>query len=285
MPTAGRTQLASDRFSRDSPTVAKRVTFGQRKFVREMDAKVRRDASGQLIAFDGFENLAGKIRRGRSGFGFKGGWFPPGRRKKSGTIINAPPDQVFGIERDGQRLLEIGGGTTLCRDLEAPLLGDVDSETFFSFVLHRKSDPEVVKDAFFQFHISQAGRVGRRGNREKIGFGVTSKSFPFVKNRNQISNTAVKLPNEILLCVANVSVDDQNRCQVKLRVYQADEEVDEDVPDFWTVTSSYQPVADDLSRVVLSTGTNSSWHVDHLRIGRTWSSVVSGAAFKAEPAQ
>ena len=67
------------RYSRSHPGHGARIPFGQRHFVRKIEAAVR-DAAGQaLLAYDGFENLAGRIQRDRSGFGWSGGW-QSGRR-------------------------------------------------------------------------------------------------------------------------------------------------------------------------------------------------------------
>jgi ferric-dicitrate binding protein FerR (iron transport regulator) len=93
------------RYLRSEPSRANHIPFGQRQFVRRIDEQVREAASGELLAYDGFENLAGQLRRDRSGFGWSGGWESAGLgRGPLAEVIDAPDGVVFGKDRSGRRL-------------------------------------------------------------------------------------------------------------------------------------------------------------------------------------
>ena len=65
------------RFTRAAPNRPHRIPFGQRQFVRRIESDIRNAAGAGLLAYDGFENLAGQLRRGRSGFGWAGAGYLP----------------------------------------------------------------------------------------------------------------------------------------------------------------------------------------------------------------
>lgn len=280
----------ASRFQREAPKVGRRVTFGQRNFVRNLEAEVQRNAKGDLIAFDGFENVAGKLRRGRSGFGWNGGWHPPGRRKKMGQVIDAPGDEVFGVKRKGQKLLELQGDTALLRALQSPILvGDGEensSELFVSFVLERIEDnaTEVSRgsdDSFFKFGLISPESSGRRhgsdNSQSQISFGVTSQSTPFAKSGMRVADAAVKLRDTPMLFVAQISKNGQDQFQVRVRIYEKGESRDAFVPKHWTVTLSNATSTSlsNLTHVRLESGKNGCWQIDHLCIGKSWASVTS----------
>jgi ferric-dicitrate binding protein FerR (iron transport regulator) len=97
------------RYLRSNPAAGARIPLEMRKFVRRIEADVRESSGAGLLAYDGFENLAGRIRRGRSGFGWSGGWLPSFRGRGSmGAIVDAPDDTVFGLSRRGRRVQDDG---------------------------------------------------------------------------------------------------------------------------------------------------------------------------------
>ncbi len=109
-------------YLRSEPSRANHIPFGQRQFVRRIDEQVREAASGALLAYDGFENLAGHLRRDRSGFGWSGGWEAAGfGRGPLAEVIDAPHGIVFGKDRAGRRLLSLQGGESLRRQFEKPI--------------------------------------------------------------------------------------------------------------------------------------------------------------------
>ena len=98
-----------------------RIPLRQRMFIQRIEMDRLRNAARDLVSYDGFENLAGRVRRGRSGFGWADGWRPAHpRRRRTGDILDAPEDVVFGIPRAGHRLLRLSMGITMQRDLARP---------------------------------------------------------------------------------------------------------------------------------------------------------------------
>lgn len=265
----------ASQISRSDPRSSKRIPFGKRQFVRNMEAIIQQQAEGKLIAFDGFENLAGKIRRDRSGFGWQGGWHPPGRRRKSGTIVDTPNDQVFGISRDGQRQLELGDGVVILRDLESQIVAAPQSQIFVSMLLEPSTESPK-KEAWFQFLLSckATGRQSRR-TPNGIGFGIASDLSPYVKNGGAISDLALRLSQGVLFCVAKISFDEQTNAQISLRIYQPGDTIEQTEPVDWAVASQIKRLTSPINKVSLSTGKNGSWKIDQLRIGKSWSSVMT----------
>ncbi len=237
--------------------------------------EVQENADGQLIAFDGFENLAGKIRRGRSGFGWAGGWQPPGRRRNVGTIVDAPDDEVFGLKRASHRVLKLSQGAVIQRELEHPLFAENRSDVYVSLLLLRRVELDV-ENSSFQFKMT-SGESGRRSRRDRtgIGFGLTSNSSPYVKNGGVINDVGIRIPNEVVFLVAHISANDKSEAQIRLRVYRKGDDVDKIEPDEWTTSSPLISCEVDLAHIMLSSGSNGDWEIDQVRIGETWSSVTT----------
>ena len=123
-------------YTRSKPSNGRFIPLGRRQFVWSIEQAVRSNTEGEIIAYDGFENLAGRIRRGRSGFGWSGGWLPSGQRRgRAAEIIDAPVGTVFGVKRDQRRLLLCSGGTDLRRELLPPFTWDQGAELYLSFII------------------------------------------------------------------------------------------------------------------------------------------------------
>ncbi len=260
-------------YSRAEPTKSRRIPFGQRQFVRRLEAEVQEQAGGSLIAYDGFENLAGLLRRGRSGFGWSAGWQSAGRgRGKLGSVIDAPPDEVFGIQRSGRRLLEISDGDdirrTLADSVEPPAGG-----LFISVIVQRQPSV-VIEERSLQLSLETEDGRGRRQHRVATSFGVTSEGFPFINNGSGISKTALPIDDAATcLCVFKLSRTSMGVIS-QLRVFQLNEAVDADEPTVWTVASE-SVTAFTLDSVRLRVGRSGKWRIDELKVGSTWRSVVS----------
>jgi hypothetical protein len=50
------------RYLRTEPSRSHRIPFGQGQFVRKIEAEILQASGGELLAYDGFENLAGQLR-------------------------------------------------------------------------------------------------------------------------------------------------------------------------------------------------------------------------------
>ena len=277
------------RYSRSQPGRGARIPFGQRLFVRQIEAAVRDEAGQALLAYDGFENLAGRIQRDRSGFGWSGGW-QSGRRGlgQLGEIIDAPSDVVFGIDRSGRRLLRLSGGDAIMREFESPLPLEDGSAYYVSFLLKRSAvneSPENAFDEFFEMSLINDGeRTGHR-SRKWFTFGISSSRQPFIKSVGTIASAATAIDvNEEYLCVGKIRVA-HDQVTTTLRVYHSSESIDTHEPTLWTVVGSTGPCDFRLAGVRLSVAQNAEYDIDELRIGTTWQSVVATASDDQKPSE
>lgn len=262
-------------YSRSDPTNPKRIPFGQRRFVRELEDRIQDQADGNLLAYDGFENLAGRVRRGRSGFGWSDGWKPSRRgRGTVGRIIDAGDDVVFGLDRSQRQLISLDQGSDILRRLDQPLALVPGESIYISVLIERQSSASDGDEASLK--ISLQPDLPGRGRRlhQLVSFGVTRDRFPFVNSGNVVATTAVPVEsNQPYMLVLKSSVG-EDVCRSSMRLYAAGEAIDHREPLVWTVLgdsklSQYPPAA-----IRLETGTNGRWQIDELRLGKTWSSVA-----------
>lgn len=263
-------------YSRSDPTQRKHIPFGQRQFVKRLESELREQAGAALVAFDGFENLAGQLRRGRSGFGWSGGWDSGGRgRGRLATVIDAPAETVFGMSRSGRRLVSLSAGDDMRRTFEEPLALKPGDTWFISFLLERKpSDSEADGGRSLQVAL-EPDSTGRRRRQQIVSFGVTSAGFPFIKSGNAIRETASRIVDgEVCLCVLKLAVDARGINPV-MRVYHPGEALDEIELPFWTVTGAAGSSSLPAQSIRVTVGENASWQIDELKIGATWRSVTT----------
>ncbi|MGB7328540.1 MAG: FecR domain-containing protein [Rubripirellula sp.] len=266
----------ANRYLRSDPTKPQRIPFGQRQFVRQLEDRIQERAGGNLLAYDGFENLAGRVRRGRSGFGWSDGWQPNGRgRGKIGEIIDCPDDVVLGINRSQRRLMLLEQGSDIRRSFDQPLNLLSGESVYVSLVIERRPTPSKTDGSSLQ--ISLEPDLPGRGRRlhQLVSFGVTTDGFPFVNSGSVVSTTAVPVGvDQPYLLVLKSSVgNDESRSS--LRVYAANDTIDPSEPEIWTVTGDSSNSSYPTTSIHLKTGENVSWQVDELRVGKTWSSVAT----------
>jgi ferric-dicitrate binding protein FerR (iron transport regulator) len=263
------------RYLRSAPTVAGRVPFGQRQFIRNLEHGMQQDAGTALLAYDGFENLTGRLRRDRTGFGWSGGW-QSGRRGRGqlAEVVAAPDDIVFGHARAGRRQLLLQSGDNIRRGLESPLSLDETEDVFLSFIASRVAAESDDSDRSLQIALEHDLSQQRRHRSSMIATGVTSESFPFVKSGTRISQTALPIADaETMLCVLHVRTRD-GEVSASLRIYREGESVDDTTPVAWTVQSTHENSGLSIGAVRLRVGSGGSWLVDELRIGTTWQAVT-----------
>jgi ferric-dicitrate binding protein FerR (iron transport regulator) len=277
------------RYSRSQPGSGARIPFGQRLFVRQIEAAVRVESGRALLAYDGFENLAGRIQRDRSGFGWSGGW-QSGRRGRGqlGEIVDTPSDIVFGIERLGRRMLRLSGGDAIVREFESPLPLETGSVYYVSFLLKRSAANKSTanpSDEFFELSLINDGeRTGRR-SRKWFTFGISSARQPFIKSVGTIASAAPVIDiDEHYLCIGKILVT-HDQVTTALRVYRSSETIDSHEPTAWTVVGSTGPCDFRLAGVRLSVAQNAEYDIDELRIGTTWLSVVATASDNQKPSE
>jgi ferric-dicitrate binding protein FerR (iron transport regulator) len=269
------------RYLRSEPSRANHIPFGQRQFVRRIEDRVREAGGGELIAYDGFENLAGQLRRDRSGFGWSGGWESAGRgRGPLAEVIDAPNEIIFGNDRSGRRLLSLRGGESLRRQFEKPIELSPGKTIFVSLLISRKSSGDRQndeEDAAIQMVLEPDSVSPKFTRRHSVSFGVRSDRRFFLNNSGMIDETATSLAvSEPHLLVFMYSAD-SDKTTANLRVYQANEIVDETQPSVWTVygTASIGPTK--FTSIRLSLGTQAAAQIDELRISDSWNAAVNMA--------
>jgi len=277
------------RYLRREPGRSFRIPFGQRQFVRRIDEQVREAADGELIAYDGFENLAGHLRRDRSGFGWSGGWESAGfGHGPLADIIDAPHGIVFGNDRSGRRLLSLQGGESLRRQFEKPIELSPGQTIFVSLLISRQSSGKQSSDkqtsskskddeqsAAIQIVLEPDSVSPRFTRRHSVSFGVRSDQRLFLNNSGTIDETATSLAvGEPHLFVFMYKAE-SNTTTANLRVYRANELVDETQPSVWTVygTASTGPVK--FASLRLSPGTRAAAQIDELRVSDSWNAAVN----------
>ncbi|EMI53393.1 FecR domain-containing protein [Rhodopirellula sallentina] len=274
-------------YLRSQPTRSKFIPFGKRQFVRRVEQQIKQSAGDALLAYDGFENLAGRVRRGRSGFGWSDGWqagnsLAGGRgRGQLADIVDAPADVVFGIDRDGHRLMSIQNGSDLRRAFDQPLAVGSGERLFIAVLVQQSSASQ--DDQGRSLVISLEPDLPGRGRRlhQIASFGITTEGFPFINSGNSIAKTATRIvPGQTYLCVLRLAAEnqtDETVMQPTLRLYQPGEDVDSVEPSLWTVTGEPRRASYPTSSLRIIAGDQASWQIDELKVGTTWQSVTKGS--------
>lgn len=265
----------AQRYLRAKPMQGTRIPLGMRQFVRKIEQSVQRGAGGALLAYDGFENLAGRLQRGRSGFGWSGGWVTNHRAHGStGTILDARDDTVFGMPRAGRRLLQLSSGESIWRALEHPLALDPGRVYYLSFIAQRHRAKNE-SGRFLQVSLCSDDRHPRPRSQKELGFGITTDGFPFVKSGGKITQSAPPTDDDtVYLYVGKVVVSSERLAQTYLRIYRTGEAVDQQEPMAWTTVGMPTACEAALPRVRLTVGDSAVFDIDELRIGTTWHSVT-----------
>tara|TARA_R110001592_G_scaffold332242_1_gene615505 strand:+ start:5925 stop:7529 length:1605 start_codon:yes stop_codon:yes gene_type:complete len=266
------------RYLYSEPGRSHRIPFGRRQFVRRIEEAVREAGSGDLIAYDGFENLAGRLRRGRSGFGWNGGWEPAGRTRRSlAEIIDAPNDEVFGLSRADRRLLLLSGGDSLRRRFEKSIQLGSGQSIFVSILISRHASSNE-DNSSTQIVLEPEAGSRRYMRRHSVSFGVTSKGEPFLNNAGKVSHVTIPLVEaDTYLFVLKFDAEKKGG-NAMLRIYSPDSTVDLNEPDTWSVASRSSDSIPDFKAIRITTGKSRDWEIDELKVGSSWSAVVAEAA-------
>jgi hypothetical protein len=268
----------SRRYVRRQPGRPRRIPFGQRQFVKRIDEQVRQAGGGELHAYDGFENLAGQIRRDRSGFGWSGGWESArAGRGPLGEVIAAPSDVVFGKDRAGRRLLSLEGGESLRRRFAEAIELRSDGTIFVSLLMTRQSASEREgegQSGGIQVVLEPDSASPRFTRRHSISFGVTSDGRPFLNNSGKIDETATSLPIDEPQLFVLMYKTNSNTTIANLRVYRVGEPVEETQPTVWTVSGSPSNGPSKFVALRLSVGPRAGAQIDELRVSDSWKAAV-----------
>lgn len=265
-------------YSRSDPTTPKRIPFGQRQFVRRIETDIKARAGAGLLAYDGFENLAGHLRRGRSGFGWTGGW-QSGRRGRGqlAEVIETPADIVFGMDRTGRRQLKLRNGDSIQRVFEKPLTMN-ETDTYFISLLIERSNSDAAVEQSLKISLKPE-RTGRHRRRDVgISFGLSTAGFSFINTGNRVEQTASRIEDdEPYLCVAKLQITPDGAV-LKSRLYHLGDSVSDTEPEVWTIGTQAVPVSFSTADLLrFEVGQNATWRIDELRIGTEWTSVMGQA--------
>jgi ferric-dicitrate binding protein FerR (iron transport regulator) len=279
-------------YPRSEPKIGTFIPFGRRQFVRRLELKVRRDSQGEIIAYDGFENLAGRVRRDRSGFGWTGGWIPTGQRRgKAAEIVDAPAESVFGLARDERRLMLCDVETDVRRELDPPITWDKSTELFISLILRYSDNEEGVDKS--ELSVSQERNRSLRVTLEPdlpgrgralhavASFGITSTGVPYINSGHRITRTGLSiLPGEDYLCIVRLPSIESKRAPT-LRLYHSSETIEPVETQTWTVEAESPVDRNPVERnpvrwIRITTGSDVVWYIDELRVGGSWQSVIGG---------
>lgn len=276
------------RYLRSEPGRSRYIPFGQRQFVRRIDEQVREAAGGALLAYDGFENLAGQLRRDRSGFGWSGGWESAGfGRGKLGEVVDAPAEVVFGNDRSGRRLLSLHGGESLRRQFEKPIELKPGETIFVSLLISRQTSEaqssreqsagnstDDEQSAAIQIVLEPDSVSPRFTRRHSVSFGVGSDQRLFLNNSGAIDETAMSLGADEPHLLVLMYKAESNMTTANLRVYRADQLVDEAQPSVWTVHGTASTGPTKLASIRISLGPRAAAQIDELRISDSWNAAI-----------
>jgi hypothetical protein len=276
------------RYLRSEPGRSRHIPFGQRQFVRRIEERVREAGGGELIAYDGFENLAGQLRRDRSGFGWSGGWESAGfGRGPLAEVIDAPDEVVFGNDRSGRRWLSLQGGKSLRRQFEKPIELSPGETIFVSLLISRQASEvqssgeqssgnskDDEQSAAIQIVLEPASVSPRFTRRHSVSFGVRSDQRLFLNNSGAIDETATSLAGGEPHLFVFMYKAESNTTTANLRVYRANELVDATQPSVWTVFGTASTGPTKFASVRLSLGIRAATQIDELRVSDSWNTAV-----------
>lgn len=256
-------------FEGQNRATVKRIPFGQRQFVRRLEFQVKQQGGDALKIYDGFENLAGRIRRGRSGIGWDGGWKPAGRGRRSpGEVVDCPNDSPFGFQRHDRRELKLTNGN-IRRLFKESIDLKTSSTMYVSFLL---TVTDEIGNWSARMSLEADGIPRRRGGLNAISFGFSRKGFPFLNSGRSVNETASVMSKGIYFCVVKVSKMDKET-DIRFRIYPLIEEIDSAEPSTWTVGIRNKMHLETIKSIRLVS--EGSWMIDELKIGRTWEAVTT----------
>lgn len=263
------------RYLRGDPGRSRHIPFGQRQFVKRIEDSVRDEGGGDLLAYDGFENLAGQLRRGRSGFGWASGWESVGRgRGPLAEVTDAPNDVVFGNDRSGRRLLSLRGGDDLRRSFEHPIELNPGRSIFLSLLICRQPST-AEEDTELQIVLEPESASRRYQRRHSVSFGVNSKGEPFLNNAGTIREMAMQLTEGDTCLFVFKYVSDHQASSASLRIYSPGSVVEVNEPTVWMAANSPSPPPANITAIRFSVAQSRDWLVDELKVGDSWSSVIA----------
>lgn len=169
-------------------------------------------------------------------------------------------------------LVELDGGNVAWRSLEKPIRLDVDAIYYISF--------------FIQKSVNQLSAVHQYGNlllasdedpesENRILFGINSTSYPTLRVKDQMLETAPPLANDRpYLFVGKIVASEKAPDQVFLRAFADDELIPDQEPLVWSCRSLPFDESTHYNLIRIHAGKSSKYRFDELRIASSWEAVV-----------
>ena len=185
-------------------------------------------------------------------------------------------------------------GTDLRRELSPPITWDTESELYLSFIIRcaeleshptpeskRPQDtnppqdgPELDRSMRITLEPDLPGRG--RARHAVASFGITSRGVPFINSRHRVSRTGLSiLPTEDYFCVVRLPSVESN-LPPQMRVYHSTETIESETAETWTVEAEFPVERQAIRWIRITAGSDAVWHLDELRLGSTWQSVIGG---------
>ncbi len=246
-----------------------------------------------LLAYEGFAYQSPtdfRDGKGTGGVGWSSSWkypFPPSPEDGSSGKPRWTLNVEQGLSRASAPAASIGGSFEYAgwgkysRKLATPLRLDEDGVYYLSYLFRREGIPFRNDFNLIAVHLRDGAkgarpfRYGQRQHRPRINFGVRHNTL--FANLADIGshNTLPLSPRESYLLVAKIVAGSQNPDQTFVRVYGAQELIDRDEPEEWSlvVDAVYCDLV--LDTVEIDINGIRRQVLDELRLGRTWSSVTA----------
>jgi hypothetical protein len=184
------------------------------------------------------------------------------------------------------------GGESLRRRFEKPIELSPGETIFVSLLLSRQSSDKQASEeppssnskddeqsAGIQIVLEPDSMSPRFTRRHSVSFGIRSDQRLFLNNSGAIDETATSLavgePHLfVFMYKAETNTAASNSSTANLRVYRADEQVDENQPTVWTVNGTASTGPMKFASIRLSLGTRAAAQIDEMRISNSWKAAV-----------
>lgn len=265
------------RFIRSRPGRANRIPFEARRFARRLKVEVQSAAGDSLLAYDGFENPAGRMRPERNGLGWMSGWKSIGRDQQMPAMVAAPELVVLDRPRPGRQLLRLENRDAIRRPFENAIsIADGGSIYVSAYLKNaREPDAQEISD-LIQISLipSEAQRSVPRRRGGSPAFGVTDEGLPFIKTKNQIAPSAPAMIQGADYFVVFRLERRGESVQASVRFFHASEPFPSIEPNIWTIENRSVQKDFQARAIRVGVGRGAVWEIDELKVGTSWASVL-----------
>jgi hypothetical protein len=256
---------------------------GFKREIRAAGGELPLDPADQLLAYEGFDYLdVSALRDGKAngGKGWSTPWKGFARPVDGGDRGQSALNVKESLHRPGAQAVSVGGCfdftgfSKYYRKLQTPVRLDREGVYYLSFLFRRfgPSDDPVNTVAVLLRNSDELRNEDPR-KRLNLGVGRGNRLFTFFDR----ARAGTPLPlnyGETYLLVAKIVAGGKDPSQVFMRIYAAEEPIDPEEPDSWSVAG--MPFVSDLVFDYLEVHINSRTRqmIDEVRLGTSWPSVV-----------